>query len=293
MKCSFKLFADVSGAGRAALAGSPRLLPAPFPTSQKNHPLRTSHYSRLVGCLAIVFLFSLPIRGFDGIIDDNDITGGGKTKDVNFKIFSTVFGIRAVTLVDEDLTAGTKKIYTVRKLFYTDISTQQSFITKTAQLDITTNDYGSVIADAQNPGEFTMPDFNGGIVPLVGDGIQVLVPDLVNDTTDLYVFTDMRKWISSGASAPQVGSVFDIVNGTSPLLPGVEVGLAPLTFDPNFGFVNSQPFTGDVSQFGITGFTAVPEASSLTFVGAGCLTFFASKISFRFLRRRKAPQPNS
>lgn len=238
----------------------------------------------------IILTLLLASSGLASVARAGDVVieGGGKTKDVRFRIFTTFLGIRISTIVDEDLTAGTKKEYTLSPGFLTDLATEQRFINALGQDRVATNGYGFVIPDPLNPGQFTMPPLDQGLVAAIGY-TEIPLPDLNNDDVDLYVFTDLAAFIGGGGVAPAVGTTISFVDGTSSLLPGVQVGLSPFDFDPTRGFVTANPFTGNAYQFGVFNLQAIPEPQSLTLGILGAISAFGLH---RLLKSRREGAAN-
>lgn len=229
----------------------------------------------LIGLALTVSLVILPAVVFATPVD---VEGGGKSKDVRFRVFSTFLTFRfGDPIVDEDLPAGNKKTFTIDVPFVTDISTEQRIILPDGTTRVATNDWGTVIPDPANPGQFTMPPLGDFLAATFGMGTVIGLPDLSSDDFDLFIFTDIGEFVAGGGVEPTLGTSFNVINGESPSLPGVEIGLAEIHLDPNLGLVNSAPFTGLVSQLGIFRVAAVPEPSTalLLFVGLGALGFLA------------------
>jgi hypothetical protein len=95
------------------------------------------------------------------------------------------------------------------------------------------------------------------------------VPVLGNGTSDIFSSVDLVTYFNSGGTPPPPGTTVAISNGTSSLLPGMQFGLSPITFDPNSGYVNSNPFTGDITLSGALTLSAVPEPSSIVMLVIG------------------------
>jgi len=195
------------------------------------------------------------------------LQGGGKNRDVRFMIVVKFFGIPVSTLVDEQLTAGTTKDYTVQTNFLSGlyaVTTVEQFVNASGQPLSSTNNYESVFPDPSNPGRFIQPSVEAVLATTGGQRIPL--PDLASDVSSLFVTTDLGQWLAAGSPILPVGSSFSIVNGTSPLLPGVLVGLSDITFDPTSGFVNSAPFSGNAFVLGQPSITAVPEPVTFSLI---------------------------
>ena len=123
----------------------------------------------------------------------------------------------------------------------------------------------------------------------VGNNIPLHLPDFIADTSgdgmigdgdELFVAVDLVKYLASpptfAFTTSPFGSTFDIMNGISPDLPGYLFSKAPISIDPNLGFVISNPadaWTGTTEIIGEHEVTAmVPESTStLSLLALGTL----------------------
>jgi hypothetical protein len=145
----------------------------------------------------------------------------------------------------------------------------------------TATDYiGAILPDPTNPGHVFLPDLANYLYAKIGLN-EVDFPDLANSSVNVFISIDLEKWINGGGVAPPFETVETFNNGTSASLPGIQVGLSPFTFDPNVGFVNSDPFTGDVFELGIQSVQAqmVPEPSSFILLVVGVLCLLLGRVA--------------
>ena len=211
--------------------------------------------------IALVFLLSLVAQS--GVM----ASSVKKSRAVNVKVWNTVFGVKVGDpIYDGDLFPGDKA--TIEGSWWaTDLSTQQRALPTALT---TTHSIGAVVADSVNPGQYTMPLLNNYLTAKVGAGYVVRLPDLASETTNTFVAINLDTWINGGAVAPPLESVFTFTNGTCSSLPGVQVGLSKMVFDPLMGWVNSNCFTGSVYALGEIDLV-VPEPSALLALGGGLM----------------------
>lgn len=216
-------------------------------------------------------LFLLALLGFHNQVNATPVvvTGGGKSKPVRIQVFATFLTFRfGDPLIDEDLPAGDKREFTVNVSGVTDISVVEKFISPDGTTRTATNSYGPVMVDPAT-GQFTMPPLGDYLAATLGIGNTLALPDLANDSFDVFLFVDINQFIAQGGTQPPVGTIFSVVNGISPQLPGVLIGLSEIHLDPNLGLVNSNPFTGDVYALGTVNITATPEPATMLLLGTG------------------------
>jgi len=107
----------------------------------------------------------------------------------------------------------------------------------------------AILPDPANPGWYTMPRMDAYLLAKVGCD-QVAVPDIVDSFFDVYVSIDVEQWINGQGVLPPPGSQVSVSNGTSPMLPGIQVGTSEIVFEPAYGWVNSNPYTGTMLVLG-------------------------------------------
>jgi len=192
--------------------------------------------------------------------------------DGNWKIFNTDAGGNRVgaPIVNRDFKKGETIKGTVtgnNKDFSEDWVEKGG--TRTASLD-----NGIVIPNPGNPAQVIQADYTQAVAAGINVKQPVTVPILGSGTTQVFGAVDMLSYFNSGGTPPPDGMTISITNGTSSMLPGMVFGLSPIAFDPNSGYVNSNPFTGDVTVFGTSTLSAVPEPSSIVMLvmGVGVVT---------------------
>lgn len=99
--------------------------------------------------------------------------------------------------------------------------------------------------------------------------VEVDAPTLMtlNATTELYCGIDLTAYVEGGKTAYAGGDQFQIVNGTSPLLPGYVFGTTDTYFDPAVGWKTDNPFTGTVEVFAETGLCPEPALAPIALCG--------------------------
>lgn len=120
---------------------------------------------------------------------------------------------------------------------------------------------------SNNSGTYTVDDYMSSMHELLGEG-EFLVPYLTADT-DLYVGVDLRAWIEQGGTFVE-GQVYDLFNGTSPLLPGFIVGTSEIYFTNELGLTTDDALTGSTvatADGGIDG--RLPESSTFVLLSLG------------------------
>lgn len=119
---------------------------------------------------------------------------------------------------------------------------------------------------------FRTPDFYADVT---GDGV-------IDSSDVLYAVVDTRELffspLFSAVEASSLGSIFTIVGGVSPLLPGYEFFTTPPTFDPVNGF-SGTPYTGAAYEFTDHDLSTIPEPGTV-------LLFVAGLAGFVVMRRR-------
>lgn len=186
-----------------------------------------------------------------------------KSRDAHVTAFNTFFGFRfGDPIVDVDLPAS-NRLKASSTFPATDISVDQTFIDRVVVIS-----FGAILPDPVNPGLFTMPELDSYLKTKVGH-VRVPLPDLASDFFDVFVAVDLDLWINGGSPQPlPLESIVPIVDGASPTLPGVKVGLSEIMFDPAIGWDNPSPFTGDLFVLGDPGI-AVPYPSTLLLLSLG------------------------
>jgi len=114
----------------------------------------------------------------------------------------------------------------------------------------------------------------------LGAYITVAIPDLFADTNGdgvigsgdyLYAFVNLEDYLATGIPTFAPNEVFNIVNGTTPALPGMVFGTDPFTFDASTGWTTDATYTGDAIAWADHELTATPEPASLVLFGSGLL----------------------
>jgi hypothetical protein len=97
------------------------------------------------------------------------------------------------------------------------------------------------------------------------------IPDLFSPTLEvLYSWVDIRLFMLTEPSF-DFGDIFSIVNGETPLLPGMLFSETPFDFDPAIGPIYT-PYTGDGEVISFHEVSAVPEPATLVLTGIGLAT---------------------
>jgi hypothetical protein len=116
----------------------------------------------------------------------------------------------------------------------------------------------------------------------VGEGVQVLIPDLYSDTNKdgtladpdlLYSLVDMHQYLQA-IPIFALGDHFNIVGGQVSTLPGMLFSSTPFVYDITAptGF-DYTPYNGDGVAGSLHGLTAVPEPSTLGLLGIGLIAY--------------------
>jgi hypothetical protein len=128
--------------------------------------------------------------------------------------------------------------------------------------------------------EYNVFDF---IADSVGEGVTVRIPDLFGDTNGngmldsgdvLYAAVNLADYIPADVSFA-LGDTFNVTGGSTPALPGMIFGTAPITLDPSSpdGFSNPDPWTGTGTALTEHDNTAVPERGTNALIICGMLFF--------------------
>jgi hypothetical protein len=193
-------------------------------------------------------------------------------KDGTLKVFNTdgKANVVGAPIISLDLSKGQRAKTTVTGTMQ-DLSTQftEKVSTKVAALD-----NGIVIPDPANPGKLMQANLAQALAAHINIYQPVTVPVLGTTSSDIFSSVDLVTYFNSGGTPPPPGTTVAITNGTSSSLPGMMFGLSPITFDPSSGYVNSSPFTGDITLFGTDTLSAVPEPTSIVMLvmGVGVVT---------------------
>ncbi len=186
-----------------------------------------------------------------------------KSRDVHATVWGTNCGVRQGDPVfDGDVAAG-DSVKVDRPTWATDTSTEQSF----KDGCVASHSLGAIVSDSND--HFYMPLLNSWLTHNVGDR-WVMFADLKSEEVDIYVAIDIAAWVAGGEPAyAWESTVIPITNGISPLLPGYQIGLSETFFDESAGWVNPDPYTGDVTIIGNIGM--IPEPATLMLLGLGGL----------------------
>jgi hypothetical protein len=198
--------------------------------------------------------------------------GGPKTKinfvagfDGTYKVFNTdssgaVVGAPIISIA---LAKGQTLMTTITG---TNQDLSQEFVraTQTASLDT-----GIVIPNPMIPGQVMQANLAQASAAGINIFQPVSVPVIGSDTVQLFAAVDLVKYFNSGGVPSAPGSSVTFTNGTNSSLPGVQVGLSPITFSATAGYVNSSPFTGTATSSGTATLVAVPEPSSFVLLTLG------------------------
>lgn len=117
--------------------------------------------------------------------------------------------------------------------------------------------------------DFQLIGFTNHVADNIGLGIEVFIPDLFADTNGdgslndgdlLYSIVNLVDFLPAAVNF-SLGDTFNIVNGTSPLLPGMMFGTAPIEVDADSpsGYSNPSPWTGPGVALTKHGIVAVSE----------------------------------
>ena len=163
-----------------------------------------------------------------------------KTETAHVKAWNTIFGIRVSTIVDVNM-SGTLPIS--ESWYATDLDVEQKPV---ASVSMASHRLAPIIPDGG--GGHTMAVMLPWMQANFGEAARTC-PDLYpppDSFFDVFVSIDLNQYLHSGAVPLPDGAVVEIVNGRNPgELPGYEVGLAPIEFDPAVGWANPQPFRAD------------------------------------------------
>ncbi|MHC4086626.1 MAG: DUF7901 domain-containing protein [Planctomycetota bacterium] len=189
-----------------------------------------------------------------------------KSKDVNLKVWNTFLGIKiGDPIYDGDVPAG-DRVQVNGSWWATDVAVKQRFI-RDVVANTADHSIGAVVA--AGPGVFEMQEMQTWLTANVGTR-RVELTDIKSGDADIHVAVDLVQWIAGGEPVNPVGAVIPIMHGTSPLLPGYQVSLAGVVFDPAQGWVNTAPYSGEVTVVGDIGLTAAPDHGQCCFnVGCG------------------------
>ncbi|MBW8041160.1 MAG: hypothetical protein FVQ85_14315 [Planctomycetes bacterium] len=175
-----------------------------------------------------------------------------KSRDVNLKVWNTFAGFKfGDPIFDGDVPAG-DRVKVNGSWYATDTATQQRFINGS----VANHSIGAVVA--VSPGVFEMPELQAWLAANVGTG-RVELADVKSEEADIHVAVDLTQWVISGIGPFPDGTIIPIMNGISPMLPGYQVGLVDVLFDPAVGWVNPVPYSGEVTVVGDIGLTAAPD----------------------------------
>ncbi|MHC4098851.1 MAG: hypothetical protein ACYSU3_22685 [Planctomycetota bacterium] len=182
-----------------------------------------------------------------------------KSKDVNLKVWNTFLGIKiGDPIYDGDVPAG-DRVQVNGSWWATDVAVKQRFI-RDVVANTADHSIGAVVA--AGPGVFEMQEMQTWLTANVGTR-RVELTDIKSGDADIHVAVDLVQWIAGGEPVNPVGAVIPIMHGTSPLLPGYQVSLAGVVFDPAQGWVNTAPYSGEVTVVGDIGLTAAPDHGTL------------------------------
>ncbi len=137
-----------------------------------------------------------------------------------------------------------------------------------------------VVAFAFDGADFIVTPWFDFLAQTLGLG-ELRVPDLFGDTDGsgildsadvLYAAVNLFPFVA-GSPSYQLGDTFSITAGTSPLLPGMLFGTAPIIRDPSSptGFLNPSPYTGSGAALAEHRISALPEPSSVLLLVTGLL----------------------
>lgn len=113
-------------------------------------------------------------------------------------------------------------------------------------------------------------------------GTEFLIPDPVLPGIELFVGVDLATYLPLALSSIPLS--LDIINGTSPFLPGYLVGTTEVNFDSSLGLSTDNPFTGTVIFNSTHAIIVVPEPSA----GILFVTGLVSLVVFGWRRRSRA-----
>ncbi len=107
------------------------------------------------------------------------------------------------------------------------------------------------------------------------------VPDFIKQAMSIFYGVDLTVWSAVGfdVDASLLGGTFDIVNGTSHLLPGYVFSNDPLSLG-NGGWGTSSPFSGTVTLDSFHSMSlVVPEPGGLALFGLAAMLLIATRAS--------------
>ncbi|MEX2650179.1 MAG: PEP-CTERM sorting domain-containing protein [Alphaproteobacteria bacterium] len=137
-----------------------------------------------------------------------------------------------------------------------------------------------------DPGAFEQFELGPSAALIMGTE-TFLVPLFIHETIDLFIGVDLVQWLALLPSLDPFQEV-DFLDGTSDLLPGFIVGTSPVSFDPEFGFVTANPFTGRASIGAFAdGRALVPEPATVGLLVMGLLG-----LGFARRARRRGTRPS-
>jgi hypothetical protein len=96
-------------------------------------------------------------------------------------------------------------------------------------------------------------------------------------TTNLFVGVNLVAYLEGGGAIYYVGETFQIVDGTSPQLPGMLFGTTDVSFNPDSGYTTANPYTGSATVFGDQNLRETPEPASLSLLILGGASLLARR----------------
>jgi hypothetical protein len=106
---------------------------------------------------------------------------------------------------------------------------------------------------------------------------ELLVPcvfDTNCSTNQVYAAIDLAEW-SADPPSVALDQWIDIVDGTSPDLPGFVFSRRALTFNTKDGYVTDAPFTGEIWAEALYGVQVIPEPATAMLLAVGGLGLLA------------------
>jgi len=188
-----------------------------------------------------------------------------KDRDSNIRVWNTFFGFRVGDPIYEGWLPAGNTLTVSSSWWATDLSVAQDTPTGPAEHSI-----GAV--QEKSEGVYELAELNTWLGENFGFTPQLLA-DLAHTASGppLFVAIDISEFLFSGAAVPP-GTPVSVVTGEADDLPGYLIGTTPISFDPNEGWVNPDPYTGTLEVIGEITIAAPGENMGFNFMYMGYIT---------------------